>query len=339
MVAWLVINQDWILEFPSIQFTYKPWRLFIVGCSILSLVSFITLCILPESPKFVLSQGNQAEAIQILKTIHRWNCGKNAAFVHIYELHDETAPENKQSELKKSMFASIWFQIKPLFMAPHLKTTVLLCILKFIEFAGTNGVYVWIPDMLNRLATNDIDYPGDRIKMCDVVYRYRPNITYTDTDIVFAPEVCFNLLLLLGKNTEILSVQQSCISKFEIATYEQTLLLEIFYTLSFVIQAILINKIGKFPLLCQYRFFFRIFFYEQKIWLKIRLHNYSWSDTTCDNFKHCSHVCWYSKVGSLLLYVRQFEKLFRTTKPKLTFNDFAGYKFWLGRPILFWMLW
>lgn len=252
MVAWLVINQDWILEFPSIQFTYKPWRLFIVGCSILSLVSFITICFLPESPKFALSQGNQTEAIQILKTIHRWNCGKNAAFVHIDELHDETAADNKQSEQKKSLCASIWFQIKPLFMAPHLKTTVLLCILKFIEFAGTNGVYVWIPEMLNRLATNDIDFPGERIQMCDVVYRYRPNITYTDTDILFAPEVRgFFWSFELEKNTEISSVPQSCISKFEIATYEQTLLLEVFYTLSFVIQAILINKIGKFPLLCR----------------------------------------------------------------------------------------
>lgn len=189
LVAWVVINQDWIIEFPSVEFSYKPWRLFIVGCSILSLVAFIILCFLPESPKFVLSHGNQAEAKEILKVVHRWNCGKADNFLHIYELYDETASLNEQFEVKKSLCASVWFQTKPLFMAPHLKTTVLLCILKFIEFAGTNGVYVWIPEMLNRLATNDIDYPGERIQMCDVVYRYRPNITYTDTSIVFAPEV------------------------------------------------------------------------------------------------------------------------------------------------------
>lgn len=189
LVAWLVINQDWILDFPSIDFTYKPWRLFIVGCSSLSLAAFIILCILPESPKFVLAHANQAEAIKILKMVHRWNCEKNADLLDIYQLYDKTASENEHSEQTKSLFSSIWYQIRPLFMPPLLTTTVLLCILKFIEFAGTNGVYVWIPEMLNRLATNEINYPGERIQMCDVVYRYRPNITYTDTNIVFAPEV------------------------------------------------------------------------------------------------------------------------------------------------------
>lgn len=193
LVAWLVINQDWILEIPSIQFAYKPWRAFIVGCSVLSLAAFILVCILPESPKFVLSQGNEAQAIKILQTMHRWNCGRTNPLTNIYGLYDEkTASENGPTEVRKmNMFTSIWFQTKPLFIPPHLRTTVLLCILKFIEFAGTNGVYVWIPEVLNRLATNEIDYPGERIRMCDVVYRYRPNITYTDTEIVFAPEVNF----------------------------------------------------------------------------------------------------------------------------------------------------
>lgn len=188
-MAWLVINQDWIVEFPSVHFTYKPWRLFIVGCSTLSLVAFIILCILPESPKFVLGQGDQAAAIRILKTVHRWNCGNDADLADIHALYDETASANEHCVQQKSLFASIWLQTKPLFMAPHLKTTVLLCILKFIEFAGTNGVYMWIPEVLNRLAKNEIDYPGERIQMCEVVYRYRPNITYTNASIVFAPEV------------------------------------------------------------------------------------------------------------------------------------------------------
>lgn len=189
LVAWLVINQDWILVLPLIEFTYKPWRLFIVGCSLLSLVSYLVFCFLPESPKFVLAQGKQAEAIEILKKVHRWNCGKNVEMEHIYELYDETDLANDNSDYKKSMLRSVWFQTKPLFMPPHLKTTVLLCILKFIEFAGTNGVYMWIPGVLNRLATNEINHPGERIQMCDIVYRYRPNITYTDDNIFIAPEV------------------------------------------------------------------------------------------------------------------------------------------------------
>lgn len=195
LVAWLVINQDFVFDFPSIQFTYKPWRLFIVGCSSLSLFSFIVMCILPESPKFALNNGNVVEAIEIIKTMHRWNCGKNAELVHIYGLYDEMATETEQNVRNRSLFASIWFQIKPLFLAPHLKTTVLICILKFIEFAGTNGLYMWIPEVLNRLAKNDVDYPGERIRMCDVVYRYRPNITYTDNSVVLLPEV--NALCLL----------------------------------------------------------------------------------------------------------------------------------------------
>lgn len=251
LVAWVVIDQDWIFDFPSIGFTYKPWRLFIVGCSIPSLISFIILCILPESPKFVLSQGNQAETIEILKMMHRWNCRKRDGLANIHEVYDEQK-EGDETEVvrKKNLFAAVWFQTKPLFMPPHLKTTVLLSILKFIEFAGTNGVYLWIPEVLNRLATNEKHFPGERIRVCDVVYRYRPNVTYTNSEVVFSPEVKFHIWCSDALPHLHLHFQ-SCVTKFEVETYEQTLLLEVFYTLSFVVQALLINRIGKFPLLCQ----------------------------------------------------------------------------------------
>lgn len=41
-----------------------------------------------------------------------------------------------------------------------------------------------------------------------------------------------------------------CTTKFEIATIEQEIILESIYAAGFIIIGLLINRIGKFPILC-----------------------------------------------------------------------------------------
>lgn len=76
-IAWLFINQEWRLELPFLGITYKPWRLFMVICGIPGLICGLSLFKIPESPKYLLSMGQEEKALDILKGIYRINTGNS----------------------------------------------------------------------------------------------------------------------------------------------------------------------------------------------------------------------------------------------------------------------
>lgn len=195
VIAWLTINQNWILQIPLIGTEFKPWRLFLIVCAIPSLMCSIGFYFLPESPKFALGQGDQEAALAILNRINRWNNGKNAEALSICELYEEAEAIENRRRLAANcnssyrLLRSIWAQIAPLFMKSYLRTTLLACAIQFGIFLTSNGLYMWFPDILNRVAVNMREHPDERILMCDIVYRSKANVT-TNMDSTATEVVC-----------------------------------------------------------------------------------------------------------------------------------------------------
>lgn len=172
--AWLLINQDWSFQVPFIDITYRPWRLFMVVCSLPGLLSALVLLFLPESPKFILGQGNQVAAHRILQNMNRWNNGKESPFEE-FEIHEEIESiENRKRILANRsgrfpLFKMIWHQTAPLFKPPYLKSTVILCALQFGIYSICLGFFMFFAEILNKMSTNLDDFIDDRIMMCDAI--------------------------------------------------------------------------------------------------------------------------------------------------------------------------
>lgn len=187
LIALCIINQDWQFYIPYIDIVYKPWRLFLVACSSFGLLSFLIISCLPESPKFVCSQGRLTEAYEILQKVNRINNGRNAQF-EPFELYEEQESiKNRQLllETKKSrfpFFKCVWIQTAPLFQKSYLFATVLLCFLQFCIFATANGMQIFLAVILNRMATNLDDYFHQRAMMCDVINMKSNKFNETHTD-------------------------------------------------------------------------------------------------------------------------------------------------------------
>lgn len=185
LTAYLVINQEWQFYIPFINITYKPWRLFIVVCGIPSAASFITLLFLPESPKFILSQGNKEQAYEIIAKMYRINNGKQSEF-EIFEIFEEPeSVENRQRILKCRdsrfpLLKSIWIQTAPLFKRPHLFSTALLCFIQFGVFATSNGFYIFVVEILNKMSANLDSFIDQRMSMCDAINMKPINVTTID---------------------------------------------------------------------------------------------------------------------------------------------------------------
>lgn len=182
LIAFAVINQDWHFEVPFIDVTYKPWRLFLVICGLPGFLASIALFFLPESPKFVLGSGDQNGAIKVLETMNRWNNGKTSE-LNVFEIIEEPESiENRRRILdnKNSRFPlmkSVWSQTVPLFLPPHLGSTLLICTIQFGIYATSNGFYMFFAEILNRMASNLDNFTETRIKMCDVINMNQMNQT------------------------------------------------------------------------------------------------------------------------------------------------------------------
>lgn len=56
---------------------FRPWRLDILICSSMLLLTFVCCLFLPESPQFLLSIGRKAEALEALRFVFKINTGKS----------------------------------------------------------------------------------------------------------------------------------------------------------------------------------------------------------------------------------------------------------------------
>uniref|UniRef100_A0A1B0CB10 Major facilitator superfamily (MFS) profile domain-containing protein n=1 Tax=Lutzomyia longipalpis TaxID=7200 RepID=A0A1B0CB10_LUTLO len=234
-IAWLVMSSSWSFGIPLIGITYKPWRLFLVVSGLPDLICAISFLFLPESPKYLLSQGRQEEAIAILQSVYHINTGKKKENLNISAFIEEQDDLESRDQLENNMqegfsriFRKIYNQTAPLFMGDFLKRTVIACILQFGILFTANGMYLFFPDILNRIAMH-IEQSGGNYTatICDAVHETRIDID----DILASND------------------KGSCDMKLDISAFEHTLILEVLYALGFILIGFLINAVGKLAVL------------------------------------------------------------------------------------------
>lgn len=185
VTAWSVINQDWQLQIPIIDLSYKPWRLFLVVCGLPGFIAAIALTFLPESPKFVLSQGNKAAAYNILQKVNRWNNGRKSELEN-FEILDVIDNQQHTSEsngkIQTTLLKSIWSQTAPIFKPPYLKSTILLCTIQFSINSVFNGFFLFFPEIVNRMSFTLNSYIDDRMTMCDAIKMRTGNTSTIEHD-------------------------------------------------------------------------------------------------------------------------------------------------------------
>lgn len=74
LVALVLLPMRWEYEFLGILYT--PWRMYLLMSSVIMAIAFVVMMFLPESPKFLLAQGKDKEALEVLRTMYAINTGK-----------------------------------------------------------------------------------------------------------------------------------------------------------------------------------------------------------------------------------------------------------------------
>nr|CAD7611068.1 unnamed protein product [Timema genevievae] len=147
-LAWLVIPLEWSFDTP--WFPYSSWRLFVALCGVPSLVTCIIMALfLPESPKFYQAIGQDEEALKALRYIYTVNKGNspdkypvNVVATKVKAIMSDPSQEDIEGECgssQSSVFTSIWNQTAPLFQTPHLRNTVIACLIQLGLYARSGG--------------------------------------------------------------------------------------------------------------------------------------------------------------------------------------------------------
>ncbi|XP_024136534.1 synaptic vesicle glycoprotein 2B [Oryzias melastigma] len=155
-LAWLVIPRTWAhVSLGALDF--QSWRLFVVLCSIPSLSSaLIFKLLMPESPKFLMEVGEEAEAIRVFRKMFDLNNRRKentfsefSLFISSKqkgELEEVRTPASLRNILKKGLSP-----IKKIFSGALKGRSVALLIIFYCISFGYYGLWMWFPELFERV--------------------------------------------------------------------------------------------------------------------------------------------------------------------------------------------
>lgn len=115
----------------------------------------------------------------------------------------------------------MWSQTAPIFMSPHILTSIIACTVQFWVYATSQGLVMWFPEVINRIADYNENQPNARITICEIIKSQQRNTT----------------------------TSVECAGTLDTSSYQITLLMEFAYTIGFAVIGSIISSVGKLPII------------------------------------------------------------------------------------------
>lgn len=221
--ASIIINQEWSFYIEFLDLVFKPWRLFMIVCAAPSVVcGLVILFLMPESPKYSFSQGNNAKTLQTLHKVFCCNTGKSKLTfkVKTFTKDEEAAVEARKP---KNFLEFMWFQTAPLFKHPHLRNTLTACFIQFCIYNTSNGFWTFFPEIVNRIALWKNDPLHISATVCQILDETQVLTKFNSTYVDFTV----------------------CVTKLQPSTFENGYILSFIYIFGWLFLSLVINRVGK----------------------------------------------------------------------------------------------
>ncbi|XP_015600675.1 synaptic vesicle glycoprotein 2B-like isoform X2 [Cephus cinctus] len=151
-VAWIVIPQGWSFELLDGAFVYNSWRLFLFLSGLPCFIASLTVLYFPESPKFLMTQGKNEEALKVFRWMYSLNTGNPPEMFPVKVLRQEDfAKKLNDNKLRNPNFWQKTYnrlvQMSLLFRKPYFKSFMLIAVLQFGSILGLNTLRLWLPQL------------------------------------------------------------------------------------------------------------------------------------------------------------------------------------------------
>ncbi|XP_022188783.1 synaptic vesicle glycoprotein 2B isoform X2 [Nilaparvata lugens] len=181
LFAWGIIPLREFFKIETSFFWFHSWNMFVLVCSLPAVMLGLWLMWFPESPKFLLECGEYDQALEILRHMFCINSGKTFDQYPIRSLREKehrvsvisiqstrSVRSVKTPKDVKIFIKESWEQTTILFKTPHLKPTVLTCLIQFGLTSGYYTLMMWFPELFNRFDKFEILHPNETASVCDV---------------------------------------------------------------------------------------------------------------------------------------------------------------------------
>ncbi|XP_017845975.1 synaptic vesicle glycoprotein 2A-like isoform X4 [Drosophila busckii] len=180
------------IDFHIGSLSFKTWNVFLAISAVPSLIYGLMLIFLPETPKFLMSQGNYSAALKSLQFAYALNNRKSRKPFPITKLMDDS-PESFQLEhstlrqrfhLNMLKFVEGWRQLKPLCSRLYLPTAMKAFLINFLASVCISTMRAYLPSICHVMKILRNSDQAD-CSMCNVFeYIIRINATTEDDPAV-----------------------------------------------------------------------------------------------------------------------------------------------------------
>lgn len=167
--AWAIIPHNIGWSDPD-SFQYNSWRIFVAVCAVPSFLVAVALLWLPESPRFLVTQGKEEKALSVLRQIYIRNGGLSGGFPVSSLVVERVSPHiieknrNILSTVRKA------FQKTAKLFSPSLvRNTTIMIVINFTIQFGYYGLWLWFPELFNKLELYYKAHPDDSVTVCEVI--------------------------------------------------------------------------------------------------------------------------------------------------------------------------
>ncbi|XP_018562418.1 synaptic vesicle glycoprotein 2B [Anoplophora glabripennis] len=172
---------------------FHSWNLLILISSILSFTAGTVFIFLPESPKYLMTKGNNEEALTVFRKVYRINKGQPEDSYPIKKLINETIESKYTGNGRKAIVINYikngWHQVAPLLNKIYFPKLLLVTTIELIIITNINTLRLWLPQIFQSIHEYQADHNGMTAQLCTMLETLK---TVTNSSQAAVPECNVN---------------------------------------------------------------------------------------------------------------------------------------------------
>lgn len=183
-------------------------------------------------------QGDEEETLNILREIHKINNPKDVTGYGVTKVVEDLEFIDNESQdvlnVSENPFVMLWKQTRLLFGKKNARKMILVSIMQCGLFASCHGLYMFFPEIVDKIGTYTNRFPNGRATICEMVQSV-DELSLNVTKYAFA--------------IKHIAQTELCSEQFEMTTFFHSFILEMLYMMGFLVITFIINRTTKLNIL------------------------------------------------------------------------------------------
>ncbi|XP_063972442.1 uncharacterized protein LOC135160150 isoform X2 [Diachasmimorpha longicaudata] len=172
ILAFNITPQRW--SFVLLDHEYTAWRIFLMTCTLPSIIGIVTMSLFSESPKRLIETEHVTKVLSLLRRMYVINNFKSPDTYPIKSLQSIRSCIREIPKTNVDRIKGTWSDIKELCNKKYWKPFFIINFLQFGSILGFNIMRLWVPHMfmiINNFDPTMWDWSAGNPTMCDYLSR------------------------------------------------------------------------------------------------------------------------------------------------------------------------